>query len=445
VGLWPFRKRKPSNVLDLATTGALPLYLFVERKDPFAYVFNDEMFQEWCPLAKYIPGDNRAILCILTVGYQFVTFLKLVEGKFGSEIARIVREHLLVAADRVPQLQIKDALVSMEHATERALHVELAPGENIEQYIALTALLLTPGSPHYIPLERRVDYPNPQRLLPKDGLVQALSTLLINAKNDALRVFKPAMDLLELKPETIEGLECRPGPRTAVTQESTELQWSEAPGCWERVLQTRYGNPLFPPERRHVTQQEVDAARQRDLEEHQNFRAAIVDVLGEATSSLAKVVSYDDAEAFRRKLEDLLHRATEIGAEAERNTLWSLYQTHTAEIEESIETLWQANKAEALTAARELHRISEARLIQFSGFVAQFMRKDSPIPHAEIAPHLLSQCSSTIVQFMSVLDDEQAKEMLRECARAVIGNAEREGFQIAHLEEKLRAMGCTTP
>ena len=168
----------------------------------------------------------------------------------------------------------------------------------------------------------------------------------------------------------------------------------------------------------------------------------MVDVLDKATSSLANIFSYEDAEAFRQKLEDLLHRAAQIGAGPERSALWSLYQTHTAGIEKSIETLWQVD--EALKAAREGHRISEERIIQFSGFVAQFMRTDSPIPRDELAPYLLSQEPSSIVQFMSVSTDEAMKDMPREMVKDVIGNTEREGFHIANIQEKLRAMGCAT-
>jgi hypothetical protein len=54
------------------------------------------------------------------------------------------------------------------------------------------------------------------------------------------------------------------------------IVWSDQPGCFERHLLRRYNNPLFPPDLQLVTQAQVDAARQRDLEERQAFLARCV-------------------------------------------------------------------------------------------------------------------------------------------------------------------------
>src|SRR5207249_3204368 len=119
----------------------------------------------------------------------------------------------------------------------RALQVELQNGENLEPYVAVSALWFTPGSPCYVPPEQRQEAFDPGKFLPNDRLDQALATLLINAKNNALRVFKPAVDLLELKEETIRGLHRSRGTQSPLTQPSIELPWSDSPGCWEQCLQ----------------------------------------------------------------------------------------------------------------------------------------------------------------------------------------------------------------
>jgi hypothetical protein len=437
---WPFTRKK-ANVVDTSTAAGLPLFLLVERKEPFVYVSKDEILYDWCPTAKNTSEEKRAILRMATIGYQLVVFLHLIELKFGSEIARIIREHLLIAADRVPDLQIRDMLIAMEQSVQRALRVELQNGENLEPYVAVSALWFTSGSPYYVSPERRQEQFDANVHLPNDRLDQALATLLINAKNDALRVFGPAVDFLELKEETIGGLKRGRGAQSPLTQTSIELPWSDSPGCWEQCLQTRYGNPLFVPERRIVTAPEVEAARRRDNEERENFRTAMMDVLTQVTSA-DHVMGYEEADSFRQRIEDLLQRAAAIGAEKERQQLWSLYKAHTADIENSIQT-WQHRKDEALQAARDAHQIAEERLIQFSGFVAQFMRKDSPISQAELIPYVLSQDPSTIIRFMLAVSDEH-KKGLCDWAKALVAKAEKEGFQVPEVQEKLRALGCAT-
>ena len=53
--------------------------------------------------------------------------------------------------------------------------------------------------------------------------------------------------------------------------EGNGKMWSDYPGCFERHLQRRDGNPLFPPERRIVTKKEIDEAKAKDLIEYNQF------------------------------------------------------------------------------------------------------------------------------------------------------------------------------
>src|SRR5437879_5488623 len=56
----------------------------------------------------------------------------------------------------------------------------------------------------------------------------------------------------------------------------TPIAWSSRPGCFERHLQRRHNNPLFPPSRRIVTQEEVTAAHIADLRNRQDFMAKYI-------------------------------------------------------------------------------------------------------------------------------------------------------------------------
>jgi hypothetical protein len=52
--------------------------------------------------------------------------------------------------------------------------------------------------------------------------------------------------------------------------------WSEKPGCFERHLQRRDGNLLFPPERRIVTYKEIEEAKEKDRAERQVFEKKLL-------------------------------------------------------------------------------------------------------------------------------------------------------------------------
>jgi hypothetical protein len=50
-----------------------------------------------------------------------------------------------------------------------------------------------------------------------------------------------------------------------------DIEWREAPGCFERHLQRRYHNPFFPPERRNVSIEELKQAREKDEQDQKEF------------------------------------------------------------------------------------------------------------------------------------------------------------------------------
>jgi hypothetical protein len=97
--------------------------------------------------------------------------------------------------DRLPDLQIRRVLVSMEEAVRKseATIEKHATGCPFDYYVALTALVAMPGAPGYVSPEvwesaRQAGSYSEIPLL-TNGIEDVFTTLLINAKSDALRVF----------------------------------------------------------------------------------------------------------------------------------------------------------------------------------------------------------------------------------------------------------------
>jgi hypothetical protein len=51
--------------------------------------------------------------------------------------------------------------------------------------------------------------------------------------------------------------------RSKILKTDSEISWSNIPGCFARHLQRKRINPLFPVNKRSITQDEAKRARQR--------------------------------------------------------------------------------------------------------------------------------------------------------------------------------------
>jgi hypothetical protein len=434
--------RKSPTEVDAATAGGLPLYLFFEQKDPFVYVFNDEVFAAWCG-ERPLPVECRAILKAVAAASQLLVYLRLIEGKFGHEVTRIVREHLLIVADRAPEFQLSMLLSKVEDVIRREGQFEdWLRGEPIARRVAVAALVTIPESP-YLRSAEKSSSTRAELALPPEEVIGALIDLVLNATRDAERVFGPVVSALILQPESIKGLWASNNSADLVPTIGERIQWSQNPGHFERYLQIRHNNPLFPPERRKVEPRELFAARKQDTEEREDFQAQMKSYLDEIVSVFhpTQPAAYAQCDEYRVKLEALIERASELGpsVEQDRATLWKLWHCTVQDIEKSV-ALWEFDADKALDAASAAHRLAKERLIRFGNFaIAQMIRDDGPVPKEERAPFILSHDADTILQFMSFYKSE-AKAEFRSYAEALFRNAQAKGFEIPDTEEKLKAM-----
>lgn len=172
-------------------------------------------------------------------------------------------------------------------------------------------------------------------------------------------------------------------------------KWSKVPGCFERHLQRRDGNILFPPQRRIISAEEIAHARKKDEIDQERFIAAVRNIGTELYNSEDTNPSSTlrDSSSLQ-KIQTLLEEAASIGGNIQ-NAIHSLETTE----EKIIKSL---NKA--MPEGKEL--LEEAISLSMTHripFIAQLKKKDTPIIQSEQVPTLLSEDLATIavIGFMS--------------------------------------------
>lgn len=164
----------------------------------------------------------------------------------------------------------------------------------------------------------------------------------------------------------------------------TKRKWSKIPGCFERHLQRRDGNILFPPERRHVSEEEIAQARKRDEMDKERFIKKVLDFEAEIRDPL--YVDEHDSSTLE-KIQDLLEEAASIGGDIE----------HVTKILEDIEDRMMKDLNEKRPESS--HLLEKARSLSVlarTPFLAQHKRKDTPILENEEVPTLLCEDLPTI-------------------------------------------------
>lgn len=246
--------------------------------------------------------------------------------------------------------------------------------------------------------------------------------------------------------------------------------WSPTPGCFERHLQRRYNNPLFPPNRRIVTQSEVEEARARDTMEAESLRGEVKEVLKlfldlNPGQKIEMTLGLDTA----RRLDGLIERAARLGGDSskEEADLITLRKALAADMKRGAE---EANAPGLREALGELDLFLQILVKGWSNrFLAQMGRKDSPILPEDVVPSLLSEDKETIrlvvesfakqvpeVVPPTFLHDPDiarrasevvnkslnALDKVRQAAFALVADLEAKGESTQEMDEKLRVLGA---
>lgn len=214
------------------------------------------------------------------------------------------------------------------------------------------------------------------------------------------------------------------------------LQFSDRPGSRERHLRRRCDNPLFPPARREISQAEVDAAREADEAEHQEFRERFRQLLQDA-GEMSGSVDTEKVLALKERIEQLYEQCASLGGdhEQEKQGLLRLNEVIMTAVRRAA-----GNDPLALQelddeqAARQLH----LQLLEYP-LVVDLLRDGTPVEAEDLVPTLLSEDPESVRVVMSLFEPEQQARLQAEAAH-LVQRAESEGASVARAQASYEAM-----
>ena len=208
------------------------------------------------------------------------------------------------------------------------------------------------------------------------------------------------------------------------------------PGARERHLQRRAQNPLFSPERRSVTQEQIEAARQLDAEEVQQRLQDLQGLVQEAVD-LEPTVESDVILNLKERLDQTYERFSSLAgdqAQARQAIIRLIAVVMNVVRQHAQGDPLALQKLDEEDLARETHFA-----LQNQPLVADLMREDGIIPTAELVPSLLSDSQPGLAAALPLFDPEQRAAITLE-ARALLASCEATHGPLQEARRRLEEM-----
>jgi hypothetical protein len=214
-------------------------------------------------------------------------------------------------------------------------------------------------------------------------------------------------------------------------------EWSENPGAFEQHLMRRYKNPLFPKDRRKISQEEITSARERDNRDYEEVKSRLNDLLQDIVS-LPDSIDFATTNDFLDRLQDLTLDAMGVGGQASdvallaqelRNNFLATWKTTFVDHPNLKRLLEKAERFDQLYAQR-FH----------TPFAAQILREDKSIPPSEVIPAILMEGPNEIAETIKSINDPNIQIQFQREAIRLLQAAKAEGAHIENLESILKAL-----
>lgn len=177
-----------------------------------------------------------------------------------------------------------------------------------------------------------------------------------------------------------------------------QIEWHEMPGCFERHLQRRYNNPLFPLGRRTVSSEELKEARKKDSNDLKEFIKQFTLWLS-GSAKLNDKSAINDLSHCLQDTQYLAELAFAVGGDLgeEISTLDGMEDRITAfmnmRLPQGAELLKSAHD---LSATRRNSYFAQVSMYYPDDYSGSRRRKDTPILESEQLAALLSEDMGTI-------------------------------------------------
>jgi len=190
---------------------------------------------------------------------------------------------------------------------------------------------------------------------------------------------------------------------------TAKLKYSDLPGAYERQLQRKQDNPLFPAEQQQPGQEDLEQARIRDQQDMQAFMENFQETLKQAAGLLGSVES-DVVLDLKQRLEQLYVNSASLSHDME--------QIHTALLKLLDVCMMTIRKGavDDPVALKKLDEEEQARQIYFelleTPLVADLLRADDVITESDLIPCMLSESEQGLKAVMDLFEPEQLHALL---------------------------------
>ncbi|MDX1824593.1 MAG: hypothetical protein R3354_07730 [Thiohalomonadales bacterium] len=184
------------------------------------------------------------------------------------------------------------------------------------------------------------------------------------------------------------------------------LNFSTEPGPRERQLRRKYHNPLFAPSGDHITQQEVNTARQQDLTALQEFLQDFQTLIQEAVD-LKPNTDSEIILDLKERLDQCYTRCCAMPGEQEeiKTAINKLLQVIMQAVRQGAANDPMAlDKLDDEETARRMHQA-----LHIHPLIVDLLLPDSPIEEPELLPTLLSESAEAVQATLPLFDAEQLR------------------------------------
>lgn len=217
------------------------------------------------------------------------------------------------------------------------------------------------------------------------------------------------------------------------------IKFSPLPGAYEKHLQRKYKNPLFPPSQQEFLAAEVEQARQRDQQDLQAFMEAFQETMTQA-GALNGSVDSEVVLDLKEKLERLYVTSSGLTGDLSKfqDALLKLIRV-------CMQTI-RAGAKDDVIALKKLDEEDQARTVYFamleSPLIAELMRGDEIIQRDELVPTVLSLDTPQLTTVLALFEPEYLEQLILH-TRDFIADLPSDVQTLTHVDDKIALMEKT--